>query len=120
MNILRNRYLPFLSILIVVTTGCARKESSQDLKEQTAQATAEMKQNAKAVASGIREGWNRDKSVNLNTATKDQLANLPGVSSREADQIIAARPYKNTDELVTRRILSKDEYDKIADRITAN
>jgi len=119
MNILRNHYLPFLPILIVVLVGCARKESSQDLKEQTAQATAEMKQNAKAVVSGIREGWNRDK-LNLNSASKDQLASLPGISSREADQIIEARPFKSTDELVTRHILSKDEYDKIADRITAN
>jgi DNA uptake protein ComE-like DNA-binding protein len=120
MNLLPKRYLMVVSILIVVLSGCARKESSQDLKEQTAQATAEMKQNAKAVASGIREGWNRDKSVNLNSASKDQLVALPGISSAEADHIIEARPFKTTDELVSRRIVSKAEYDKIADRVTAN
>jgi len=79
-----------------------------------------MKQNAKAVVSGIREGWNRDKPLNINGASKDQLESLPGITSREADQIIEARPYKTTDELITRHIVSKDEYDKIADRITAN
>ena len=56
------------------------KQSSRDLKEQTAQATADVKRDAKAVAAGISEGWSRDKQLDLNTATKDQLLSLPGVN----------------------------------------
>jgi hypothetical protein len=44
---------------------------------------------------------------------------LPGVTSAEADRVIAARPYDDPSDLVTRHILSKPQYDKISDRVTA-
>jgi competence protein ComEA len=118
MNFLEYRYVPAV-VLLASLTACTQPKNSQDLKEKTAQTTAEMKRDAKAVASGIREGWNRDKPLNLNTATKGDLLSLPGLTDAEADQVIEGRPYKETSELVTRHIVSKSEYDKIADRITA-
>jgi len=66
------------------------------------------------MAAGIREGWSRDKPLDLNTATKEELLSLPGVTAAEADQVIAGRPYNEPGEVVTRRIMSKSEYDKIA------
>jgi hypothetical protein len=57
--------------------GCTQ-QGSQDPKEQTAQATADVKRDAKAVAAGISAGWNRDKQLDLNTATKDQLLKPAG------------------------------------------
>ena len=106
-------------LLLAVLAGCTQQQSSQDLKEKTAQATAEVKRDAKAVAAGIREGWSRDKPLDLNTATKEQLLSLPGVTAPLADRVIAGRPYNEPGELVTRRIMPKPEYDKIADRVTA-
>src|SRR5689334_21178362 len=38
-------------------------------------------------------------TVNLNTATMDQLIALPGVGKIEAARIIAARPFKSVGEL---------------------
>jgi DNA uptake protein ComE-like DNA-binding protein len=118
MEFLRYRYV-FMFLLLVILVGCTQQQSSQDLKEQTAQATADVKRDAKAVAAGITEGWSRDKQLDLNTATKDQLLSLPGVSAAEADRVIAGRPYSEPGDLVTRRIMPKSEYDKIADRVTA-
>ena len=100
---------------LVACTG----QNPQDLKEKTARATVEIKRDAKAVASGIREGWSRDKPLNLNTATPEQLASLPGVTRAEANRIITSRPYQKPDDLLTRHIVSKAEYGKIADLITA-
>jgi DNA uptake protein ComE-like DNA-binding protein len=105
----------FLAILC----GCTRPQNPQDLKEKTAQTTAELKRDAKAVAAGIREGWNRDKPLDLNTATKEQLLTLPGLTAAQADRIIADRPYKEAGELVSRRIIPKSEYDRISDRVKA-
>ncbi len=99
-------------------TGCARQQDPQELKEKTAQATAEVKRDAQAVAEGIREGWSRDKPLDLNTATKDQLLTLPGMTQAEADRLIARRPYTESGELVSRHVMPKSEYDKIADRVT--
>ena len=105
-------------LLLAVLAGCSQPQNSQDLKEKTAQATAEAKRDAKAVAQGIREGWSRDKTLDLNTATKDQLLALPGMTAAEAERVIAGRPYDQPGDLVTRRIVTKAQYDKIADRIT--
>ncbi len=115
----RTYLLIFAIAFLAGLTGCTPKQNPQDLKEKTAQATAELKSNAKAVAEGVREGWSRDKPLNVNTATKEQLMSLPGVTASEADGIIAGRPYDDPRELATRRILPKNEYDKIADRLTA-
>jgi DNA uptake protein ComE-like DNA-binding protein len=99
--------------------GCNQTQNPQGIKEKAAQATAEVKNDAEAVAAGVREGWSRDKPLDLNTATRDQLVSLPGVTVAEADRVVAGRPYSEPGELVTRRIMSKTEYDKIADRVIA-
>jgi len=113
-------YLPALAIaLLSGLVGCSPKQNPQELKEKTARATAELKSDAKAVANGAREGWSRDKPLNLNTATKEQLTTLPGISAPVANRIIAGRPYGEPQELVARRLLSQGEYDKISDRLTA-
>jgi DNA uptake protein ComE-like DNA-binding protein len=106
-------------VLLMVFVGCAQKQSPQELREKTAEATAEAKSDAKAVADGIREGWNRNKPLDVNSASKADLMSLPGMSSGEADRVIAGRPYGTSDDMVRRHILSKAEYDRIADRVTA-
>jgi competence protein ComEA len=118
MDFLRYRRLATI-LLLAVFAGCTQQKNSEDLKEQTAKTTAEVKRDAQAVAAGIREGWSRDKPLDLNTATKDQLLGLPGVTAAEADRVIAGRPYNEPGEVVTRHIMPKAEYDKIADRVTA-
>ena len=114
------KYRQFSLVLLLATVvGCTQKQSPQELQEKTAEATAQAKNDAKAVAEGVRQGWNRDKTLDLNTATKEQLLSLPGVTEAEADRIIAGRPHSTSSEVVTRGIMSKTEYDKLADRITA-
>ena len=116
---LLNIRLSMLGLLLIGCLACTTKQSPDDLKERTAEATAALKSDAKAVAEGVREGWSRDHPLDLNTATKDQLLSLPGVTSAQADRIIADRPFTDPHQLVSRRILSQSEYDKIGDRLTA-
>jgi hypothetical protein len=49
------------------------------------------------VAAGIREGWSRDKPLDLSTATKEQPLSLPAAAPAEAE----------TGETVTRHIMPK-------------
>jgi DNA uptake protein ComE-like DNA-binding protein len=104
---------------LAACVGCNKDQSPQEIREKTAQATAELKQNAKAVAEGVKEGWSRDKPLDLNKATREQVEDLPGVSRAQADQIVAGRPYGNPHQLVTKRILTEAEYGKISDRVVA-
>ncbi len=118
MDLLRYRHVPTI-LLLAALAGCTQPQNTQELKEKTAQATAEVKNEAEAVAAGIREGWSRDKPLDLNTATKEQLLTLPGITRAEANRLIAGRPYSEPGDVVTRHIMPKTEYDKIADRVTA-
>lgn len=106
-------------LLLISLVSCIKPDNPQDLKEKTAKATEDAKRDAKAIAEGIREGWSRDKPLNLNTATKEQLQSLPGITSAEADRVIADRPYHDPQELVSRNILPKSKYDRIADLVKA-
>jgi competence protein ComEA len=117
---LSHRWLfPAVILLLVSLVGCIQPDNPQDLKEKTAKATEDAKRDAKAIAQGIHEGWSRDRPLNLNTATKDQLQSLPGITAAEADRVIADRPYHDPEELVSRHILAKSKYDRIADLVKA-
>jgi DNA uptake protein ComE-like DNA-binding protein len=106
----------------MVLTGCSSQSPSPDqVREKTAEATSELRENAKAMVQGVREGLARpsvDHPLDLNSASKDQLLSLPGITDDAADRIIAARPYSNIHELLDKRIISREEFNKIADSIT--
>jgi len=103
---------------LAVFTGCSQKQPNPDeIREKTADATAQLKSDTKAVVEGVREGLSRDKTVNLNTATEDQLITLPGVTHTRAERVIAGRPYDDPHDVVTRHILSEEEYKRIKDRV---
>ncbi len=57
--------------------------------------------------------------IDLNTASREQLMTLPGVDGAIADKIISDRPYKNMNELTSKNVVSKSEYNKIKGHVTA-
>jgi DNA uptake protein ComE-like DNA-binding protein len=110
-----------LVALIIVSTAiaCTTKDNPDQIRERTAEATQTMRRDAKAVAEGVKEGMNRDKALDVNEASREDLLTLPGLTERDADRIIAQRPFHNAQEMVSRRIISEAEYDRIHDRVIA-
>lgn len=109
----------FIATLGLITVaGCAPSSPSPDqIRQKTANATAEAARDTKAVAQGIVEGLRTKGPLNINRATKEQLETLPGIDGATADRIIADRPYKDSAELLRRHIVSRAEYHKIATKI---
>jgi hypothetical protein len=55
--------------------------------------------------------------IDLNSAGVDQLAEL-GISVGTRERLIGNRPYRSKLELVSRMVLSQDEYTAIKDRVS--
>ena len=62
----------------------------------------------------VDRGDDDDRSrVELNSAGRKRLRALPGISDDEADRIMASRPYDNRRDLVRKRVLSEDEFQRV-------
>lgn len=105
-----------MGLTLVALSACSN-ESPDEIREKTARDTATLKRDTKAVAEGIKEGLMEKKSVDLNKASKDELAGLPGMDAHKADRIIAERPFASSHQLVTRHILKEDEYARLQDKV---
>ncbi len=124
----------------IFATGCQSHPTDQQIQQQAAQTTQQVKQGAEqaaadariaaakaedkinAVAAGVRQGMKGGSSaptVDLNSATRDQLVSLPGITPGRARKIIGGRPYSTPSDLVSRSILTQSQFDQISSRVTA-
>lgn len=59
------------------------------------------------------------KPVDINSATKDQLKTIPGITDALADKILAGRPHATKTRLLSNKILPEEVYASIRDRVEA-
>ncbi|HEV2616462.1 MAG TPA: helix-hairpin-helix domain-containing protein [Candidatus Acidoferrales bacterium] len=143
-DMFRALILGVFTLALMNSTGCSNDKDRQQRDEQVRQAAAKAAERAKpaikeagrdlnaaaktaaeeahAAAQGVREGWKRgsERPLDLNSASETELMGLPGITRRDARRIIAGRPYRGKHDLVTRKIISSDEYSSIRNEITTN
>ena len=57
--------------------------------------------------------------LDINSASEQELRQLPGIGEAYSAKIIAGRPYRAKTELVQKNIVPQATYDKVKDRIVA-
>ncbi len=57
--------------------------------------------------------------MNINTASLEELQQLPGVDAAAAKKIMENRPYARADELITKKVLSRATFDGLKGHIAA-
>ena len=62
----------------------------------------------------------KTKPVDINSATEDELAAVPGMPSDAPKKIVDGRPYKTKRDLLTKKIVSADDYKTISPHIVAH
>lgn len=108
-----------LAAVVGIATACTNATPDQ-IRQKTAEETAAIKRDTTAVAKGVKDGLSGKRTIDLNKAPKNDLSSLPGITPHQVDRIIAERPFANPHQLVTRRILTEEEYSKIQDRVVVN
>jgi DNA uptake protein ComE-like DNA-binding protein len=102
-------------VLLLAVVGA----SAQTAKKTEPAAT---KKSAPASKSSEKKSDETKKSpalLDINSATKAQLMEIPGIGDAYSDAIVKNRPYKRKDELVTKKVVPQATYDKIKDKIIA-
>jgi competence protein ComEA len=111
----------FAPALILALTACTTQQRSPDeIRRETATATSAAARDAKAVAQGVADGLKHGSAVNINKASQKDLETLPGIDEAAANRIVDNRPYDNSGDLVKKRVISKPQYDHIADKVTTH
>ena len=109
---------PAAFVALALTIACtSNNESPDQIRQQAANATTKLRTDTRAAAEGIREGWKRGEVVDINSASREKLATLPGLDDTIADRIIAHRPYNDPQDLVSRHVISRNDYDRIREEI---
>ena len=57
------------------------------------------------------------KLININAASQSELETLWGIGPVTAQNIIEQRPYSSVEELLSKKIIKQNVYDKIKDQI---
>ncbi len=60
-----------------------------------------------------------DKLVDINSASEEQLKELPGIGDALAARIVKHRPYKRKDDLVDKKVIPEAAYERIKHQIIA-
>lgn len=58
------------------------------------------------------------KPIDINTAAEDDLV-LVGIDRTAAKKIVQARPFRSKADLVSKQLLTREQYDKVKDMLVA-
>lgn len=127
------RLISVLAIALWMSTGLAVAEDKKPEAASAAAAKTDASQPAKAKAGDKamtkakaakpkkkKKEVFTGKKTGINTASKEELMKLPGVTAEVADKIIAGRPYLTKVHLLTKDIISYDIFQKIKARVAAD
>jgi DNA uptake protein ComE-like DNA-binding protein len=120
-----SRLVSKLSVLIVIIAMAASVSAAPNPQgDQTAttsdsKAHRSGKKKSASATSDQDNSHTKSSKLDLNTASKQELDELPGIGETYAQKIIDGRPYKSKNDLVRKGILPSSAYDKIKDQVIA-
>lgn len=106
------------TILAAPTFALDDKQAKKDVATATATPAAKAAP-VDAKAAAAKDAPAAATLMDINSATAKQLATLDGIGEARSAAIVKGRPYNGKDDLVNKKVLTQDVYDKIKDKIIA-
>jgi competence protein ComEA len=99
---------------LLLSTGLSSAvENNTDTPQQAATKVDASPKNAKSEIDAKHKHPAKLKLVDINSAKKEELKKLPGISDAEADKIIAGRPFGSKAWLVSHNIIPVETYQAV-------
>ena len=108
-----------LALTLAVAPAMSMAATSPVPASGSPQKSAPAKAAPHSHATHAKSAMHASAKLDLNTATREELMKLPGIGEALADKIIAARPFTAKSELLSKSILTKAEYAKVASKVVA-
>lgn len=108
-----------LAMLLGTTMSFAQGKKSTD-KKAPAGKTETSKSEAKNSGAFDKGTTAPAGKIDVNSASQADLEKLSGIGPVTAKKIVDGRPYKTKRDLLTKKVVSQGEYDKIKDNIIAH
>jgi DNA uptake protein ComE-like DNA-binding protein len=105
---MKNIYILLFSLVLTASVSFAA-----DIKV-TPPATPVIDKQAAAAATAAKV-----ELIDINSAAEAELKAIPGIGDIYAKKIIAGRPFSNKSQLLSKKIIPKQVYDSIKDKIIA-
>jgi DNA uptake protein ComE-like DNA-binding protein len=104
-----------IALLAFLSGAAAQGAATKDAPKAPAAKDASK---ASAAAKDTKKA-DKHEPVDINSASADELREIPGIGEAYSKKIVDGRPYKRKDDLVQRKIVPQATYDKIKDHIVA-
>ena len=103
----------FVALLMIASFGYAQAAGTASDTSKTSTTSSKSKKSTGASTS-------KSARLDINTASKEELSQLPGIGDALSQKIIDGRPYNAKNDLVRRKIIPQSTYDGIKDQIIAH
>ena len=108
-----------LALAMVLGFSLTLAQTAEKVESKTKSAGKAVAQGTTSAATTVKNSVTETKLVDLNSASKAELEELPGIGTTYSQKIIDNRPYRAKTDLVRKKVIPQATYNKIKDKVIA-